>query len=94
MAEYRAAETSIAVRAAKTATSTIPIVFTSGADAVEAGLVASLNRPEGNVTGVSFSGRTLGPKRLELLRELLPQASTIAVLHNSQNPLRPVELED
>ena len=84
---------SIAVRAAKAATSAIPVVFTSGADPVEAGLVASLNRPEGNVTGVSFSGRALGPKRLELMREVLPQASTMAVLHNPLNPLRPVELE-
>jgi putative ABC transport system substrate-binding protein len=83
----------IAVRAAKAATSTIPLVFTSGADPVEAGLVVSLNRPEGNVTGASFSGRALGPKRLELVREVLPHATTIAVLHNPLNPLRPVELD-
>ena len=84
----------ISVRAARTATTTIPIVFTSGADPVEAGLVASLNRPEGNVTGVGFSARALGPKRLELIRELLPKATTIAVLQNSQNPIRPAELAE
>jgi len=84
----------ISVRAARLASPTIPIVFTSGADPVENGLVASLNRPEGNLTGVSFSGRTLGPKRLELMRELLPQATAIAVLQNPENPLRPAELED
>jgi len=84
----------ISVRAARLASPTIPIVFTSGADPVENGLVASLNRPEGNLTGVSFSGRTLGPKRLELMRELLPQATAIAVLQNPGNPLRPAELED
>jgi len=83
----------VAVRAAQAATSTIPLVFTSGADPVEAGLVASLNRPEGNVTGASFSGRALGPKRLELIHEILPQASTIAVLQNSANPLRPGEVK-
>ena len=83
----------IAIRAARAATSTIPLVFTSGADPVEAGLVASLNRPEGNVTGASFEGRALGPKRLELIRDLLPQAKAIAVLQNPQNALRPVELE-
>jgi putative tryptophan/tyrosine transport system substrate-binding protein len=84
----------LSVRAARAATATIPIVFTSGADPVEAGLVASLHRPEGNVTGVSFSGRALGPKRIELIRELLHKATTIAVLHNPQNPLRPAELAD
>jgi putative ABC transport system substrate-binding protein len=84
----------LSVRAARAATATIPIVFTSGADPVESGLVASLNRPEGNMTGVSFSGRALGPKRIELIRELLPQVTTIAVLQNPQNPLRPAELAD
>ena len=83
----------ISVRAARKASATIPIVFTSGADPVEAGLVVSLNRPEGNLTGVSFSGRALGPKRFELIRVLLPSATTIAVLQNTNNPLRPAELE-
>jgi len=84
----------ISVHAARAATATIPIVFTSGADPVESGLVASLSRPEGNTTGVSFSGRALGPKRIELIHELLPQARTIAVLQNPKNPLRPAELDD
>jgi len=84
----------ISVHAMRAATATIPIVFTSGADPVESGLVASLNRPEGNMTGVSFSGRALGPKRIELMHELLPQATTVAVLQNVKNPLRPAELAD
>jgi putative ABC transport system substrate-binding protein len=67
-------------------------VFTTGGDPIETGLVASLNKPEGNMTGVSFAGRALGPKRLELLRELLPQATKIAVLQNPQNPVCPAEL--
>src|SRR3954447_18034071 len=79
----------LSVRAARTASATIPVVFTSGADPVESGLVTSLSRPEGNTTGVSFTGRALGPKRLELIRELMPKVTTIAVLHNPQNPLRP-----
>ena len=82
----------LSVRAARTASATIPIVFTSGSDPVQAGLVASLNRPEGNVTGVTFSTRALGPKRLELIRELLPKATAIAVLHNSRNPIQPEDM--
>jgi putative ABC transport system substrate-binding protein len=73
-------------RAAKHATSTIPIVFVSAADPVKAGLVASLNRPEGNVTGISLIGATLEAKRLELLHEMMPQASTIGVLINPTYP--------
>ena len=85
---------SLAVHAARITTTTIPIVFTAGADPVQTGLVASLSRPEGNLTGVSFAGRALAPKRLELIRELLPKTTAIAVLQNSQNPIRPAEMAE
>ena len=71
---------------AKTITSTIPILFTSGADPVKAGLVASLNRPEANVTGVSWFSAELGQKHIELLHELVPKAELIALLLNPNNP--------
>jgi len=76
-----------AATAAKAATKTIPIVFSMGADPVERGLVASLSRPGGNLTGVSNLNVELGPKRLELMRELAPTATSMALLVNSTNPL-------
>ena len=70
---------------AKRLTSTIPIVFTSGVDPIKAGLVASINRPEANVTGVSWFSGELGSKHHELLNELVPQANLIGVLVNPNN---------
>jgi putative tryptophan/tyrosine transport system substrate-binding protein len=72
--------------AAKRATSTIPIVMTAAGDPLGSGLVASLARPGGNVTGMSLMAPDLGGKRLELLKELLPRLSRVAVLWNAANP--------
>jgi putative ABC transport system substrate-binding protein len=84
-----------AARAAKAATTTIPIVFQMGADPVEVGLVPSLNRPGGNLTGVAGLGVEVGPKRLELLRELIPAATSMAVLVNPANAtVAAIELRD
>jgi ABC-type uncharacterized transport system substrate-binding protein len=76
----------VASRAAKDATSTIPIVFIGGGDPVEAGLVASLGQPGGNITGISFIAVELTPKRLELLLELVPHAQVIGFLVNQDSP--------
>jgi len=73
------------VRAALAATQTIPIVFTTASNPVDSGLVASLNHPRGNATGVTVFAVELGPKKLELLREMLPTASKIALLTNPTN---------
>jgi putative tryptophan/tyrosine transport system substrate-binding protein len=80
--------------AAKSVTTTIPIVFSSGGDAVGIGLVASFNRPGGNVTGVNLVFGALGAKRLELLRELVPAATVIAMLVNPDYPSAPIEAQD
>jgi putative ABC transport system substrate-binding protein len=81
-----AAAGTLAPLAAKQATTTIPIVMTAAGDPLGSGLVASLARPGGNVTGMSLMASDLGAKRLELLREVLPRLSRVAVLWNAANP--------
>jgi len=75
-----------ATRAAQSASSRIPILFAAADDPVRLGFVASFNRPGGNITGLSLISGALGPKRFELLREIVPQARNIAVLTNPNNP--------
>jgi putative ABC transport system substrate-binding protein len=84
----------ISALAAKATTTTVPIVFTDGGDPVSGGLVANLNRPGGNVTGVVFFAGALGAKRLELLRQLVPKATTIAMLVNPDTPDAVAERSD
>ena len=80
--------------AAKAATKTIPIVFLSGSDPIGSGLVSSIARPEGNVTGVAFLFTRLGQKNLELLRELVPRHDVIGALANPSNPNAGPQLND
>lgn len=80
--------------AAKAATATIPIIFATGADPVDLGLVSNFNRPGGNITGVTFVSNTLGAKRLDLLRELVPSATIFGLLVNPGNPTSELQIRD
>ena len=75
-------------------TSTTPVVFYMGGDPVKQGLVTSLNRPGGNLTGLGWLGFALGAKRLELLRELVPNVTAISLLVNPKNPDSEFEMQD
>ena len=86
--------TTAAVLAAKAATATIPIIFTTGGDPVKAGLVPNLKRPGGNVTGVSFLVNETGSKQLELLCEMVPSATSVGLLVNPKNPNMDAEIAD
>jgi len=82
------------VKAAKAATTTVPIIFVYGGDPIKDGLVASINHPGGNVTGVTFFGAPIGGERLELLHELVPQAGVIAALGDPNNITMAFELSE
>src|SRR5215467_530429 len=84
----------VPVLVAKGATTTIPIVFMSTSDPVDMGFVASLNRPGGNVTGVTFIAGELGPKRVELVRELLPKAAVVGLVLNPNGPNAELDAAD
>jgi putative ABC transport system substrate-binding protein len=82
------------VLAAKQATSVIPIVFASAGDSVGSGLVETLARPGGNVTGLSSQATDSAPKRLELLREVVPTLRTLAIMADASNPFSVLEVEE
>jgi putative ABC transport system substrate-binding protein len=84
----------VPARAAKAATATIPIVFAYGGDPVSDSLVASFNRPGGNVTGATFNGSALTSKRMEVLREILPQLTDVALLANPKGTLAEAQIRD
>ncbi len=88
------ANTTPPANAAKAATTAIPIVFVTGVDPVKVGLVASLNRPGGNVTGVTFLSNTLVAKRLELLSDIAPPATPIGMLAAQVNPNTDADVHD
>jgi putative ABC transport system substrate-binding protein len=81
-------------KAAKAATTTVPVVVAVGSDPIKNGLVQNLNRPQGNVTGVTFFNSALQPKRMEALRELLPYATAIAMIVNPNNPNTESDMSD
>jgi ABC-type uncharacterized transport system substrate-binding protein len=85
---------SVVAQTAKAATTGIPIVFTTGGDPIKLGLVPSLSRPGGNVTGVTFFSNVLAAKRLTLLRDLVPSATALAVLMNPDNANAELDLEE
>ena len=88
------ASSSVGALAAKAATSAIPIVFLTGEDPVQLGLVSTLNRPTGNVTGVTVLTNTLAPKQLQLLREVVPTATLIGFLANPTNPITETDVRE
>jgi len=88
------AEGEAPAKAAKAATTTIPVVFSTGGDPVRAGLVASLNQPGGNLTGVSYFSGALGAKQLEIIREMIPSPGPLALLINPDNPTDQSERTD
>ena len=83
-----------AVLAAKAATTTTPIVFATGANPITAGLVASFNRPGGNLTGISLLSPTMATKQIEMLREIVPKAEMMGVLVNPNNRIHESQLAD
>jgi putative ABC transport system substrate-binding protein len=89
-----AASGPLAAFAAKAATTSIPIIFVAAFDPVQAGLVASLNQPGGNVTGITLVGASLGGERLELVRELVPNVGLVALMTNPSSPDASEELRD